>query len=125
MYRNKRLLFCKLQNKISRVCANKNCHCKTQEFGTPFVKAQCDIRKFSDYIFAEKYSQNGKGNLFIRLGFTKEDSGKLKEEFGNQARKQYAFGNYTLGKLDKNGQRMNIAIKITHPSRGIVKFMSG
>lgn len=104
---------------------HNNCHCKKIKAKPPFVKAYCDIRKFSDYIFAERYTQNGKGNLFIRLGFKKEDSARLKIEFENQARTQYSKSNYTLGKLDKNGQRMTVEIQIKHSTRGVVKFLSG
>lgn len=101
------------------------CHCKKQLAVTPFVKAFCDIRKFTEYIFAEKYVKNGKSNLFTHLGFTIYDSKKLKDSFENQASKQYALGNYILGKLDNNGQRMNIEISLTQQNGKIVKFVSG
>ena len=49
--------------------------------------------------------------MFGRLGFTIKDSQYLKEEYENQAVKNYCNSNYKLGKLDIQGQRINIDIK--------------
>ena len=55
-----------------------NCHCIVNIISNPIPnlnsKASCDIRKFEDYIFSDKYAWNGKRDLFMSLGFRKEDS---------------------------------------------------
>lgn len=75
-------------------------------------KANCDIRKFTEYIFSEKYKDNGKIKLFGLLGLLKEDSEYLKIEYEKQAQEQYLKGNYILGKLDRYGQRITITINL-------------
>lgn len=44
------------------------------------------------------------------LGFTINDSQYLKEEYEKQAVKNYCNIKYKLGKLDMQGQRLNIEI---------------
>lgn len=109
-----------------------NCDCRQFSIAKPYgeVKSNCDIRKFTEYIFSEKYKDNGKLKLFGLLGFLKEDSQYLKKEYENQAKEQYLKGNYVLGKLNRYGQRITIAIHLhngielksgwlVHPSGGI------
>lgn len=79
------------------------------------------MRKFTEYIFNDKYRNNGKSKLFGLLGFLIDDSEYLKTEYENQARNQYLKGNYVLGKLDRYGQRITITITL----RNGVKFESG
>ena len=68
-----------------------NCHCIKQLISKPIPeitsRAVCDIRKFNEYIFSEKYAWNGKKTLFESLGFTINDSENLKSEFERQAYK--------------------------------------
>lgn len=71
------------------------------------IKADCDIRKFTEYIF--KYN-NGKKEIFTKWGYNINDSELLKQEFEKQAEKEYKQGNYKLKNLEKHGQC--IAIKI-------------
>ena len=56
---------------------HEKCHCVTKVISKPIpnknAKAKCDIRKFSDYIFADKYVWNVKRDLFEMLGFSKQD----------------------------------------------------
>jgi hypothetical protein len=50
----------------------------------------------------------------------------LQSESEQQARKKYISGDYILGKLDKNGQR--ISIRITLPRKdmgGTISFVTG
>ena len=58
------------------------------------------------------------------LGFLKEDSFFLQNEYEKQARSKYLKGEYVLGKLDQYGQRINITIelKTTHSK---IKITSG
>ena len=58
------------------------------------------------------------------LGFTKKDSEYLKEEYEKQAVKNYCGSKYLLGKLDAQGQRINIEIKFAKNGRNII-FTSG
>ena len=58
------------------------------------------------------------------LGFIINDSQYLKEEYENQAAKNYCNSKYSLGKLDTQGQRINIDIKFEKNGRKIT-FTSG
>ena len=67
---------------------HEKCHCVTSSISQPIAnvnaKAVCDIKKFKDYIFGEKYAWNGKRKLFEVLGFKKEDSEYLKKNMKNK-----------------------------------------
>ena len=107
---------------------HEKCHCLVNNISNPIpnvsAKAKCDLRKFTEYIFSEKYAWNGKKDLFKLLGFTAKDSQFLKKEYEKQAVKRYCDGNYELGKLDSQGQRINIDIKFEKNGRNI-SFTSG
>ena len=53
-----------------------------------------------DYICGDKYAWNVKMTLFEMFGFIKKDYRYSKEEYENQAIKNYCNSNYKLGKLD-------------------------
>lgn len=98
-----------------------NCHCKKIKLDFAKVKrkinAQCDIRKFTEYIFAEKHKDNGKCNIYSKnLGYTIKDSYYLQNELCKQAEKQYLNGNYSLNFLNKYGQRITIIITLKEQS---------
>ena len=76
------------------------------------AEATCDIRKFTEYLFSPKYNFNGKGKKFIEWGYSIEDSQMLKEEYEKQALEKYTQSDYTLGALDKEGQRINIRVEL-------------
>lgn len=103
---------------------HENCHCVANNVANPIPMidaiAKCDIIKFTDYIFSDKYAWNGKRDLFEMLGFTINDSNYLKEEYENQAVKKYCNSEYKLGKLDMQGQRINIDIKFVRHGRNLV-----
>ena len=73
--------------------------------------------------------QNTKENnspLFRLWGYTVKDSRWLKEEMERQGLEKYISGEYTLNKLDHNGQRINIVIKKPRKDNGEeVSFISG
>ena len=55
---------------------------------------------------------SGKEKLFLEWGYTVEDALWLQSEIERQAHEKYLSGDYVLGKLDKNGQRIDIRITI-------------
>lgn len=107
---------------------HEKCHCIVEKISTPIpqnnTEAACDIRKFTEYIFSDKYSWNGKRKLYESLGFTVNDSNYLKKEYEIQALKNYCNSKYKLGKLDSQGQRINIDIEFMKNNRKL-KFASG
>lgn len=52
-----------------------------------------DIRKFTDYIFSEKYN-DGKQELFEGWGYKIGDSAYLQQVFVSQALQKYCDGDY-------------------------------
>lgn len=107
---------------------HERCHCVTNNISKPIPYinsyAKCDLKKFTDYVFSDKYSWNGKRDLFETLGFTIKDSHYLKEEYEKQAVKKYCDSNYKLDKLDLYGQRINIDIVFAKNDK-IITFTSG
>lgn len=54
------------------------------------------------------------------------DAGWLQSEIEKQAREKYLLGDFTLGDLDKRGQRINIRVTITRRDTGEpVSFITG
>ncbi|QEM81963.1 hemagglutinin repeat-containing protein [Halomonas binhaiensis] len=77
--------------------------------------AVVDTRKFSDYIFKPD-ADHGKNVVFESLGYTADDSANLSRIWQVQAAQKYASGEFTLGKADQYGQRINIEIAL--PGKG-------
>jgi hypothetical protein len=77
--------------------------------------ATAPIEKFRDYIF-KPGATHGKDPIFRKLGYGPEDSAELSGIYQKQAGAKYASGNYTLGKKDKWGQRIDIVIDL--PGKG-------
>ncbi len=102
-----------LERKMPELPQHNRCDCFKIERQIQQVqniaKAECDIRKFTDYIFK---GAGGKKQLFESWGYKIENSQWLKEEFENQAKKQYITGNYELKDLDISGQRISIPINL-------------
>jgi len=73
--------------------------------------AKVDPRKFSEYIF-KPGATHGKDVVFRSLGYDAEDSQMLTAEYERQAAEKFANGQYTLGKADQYGQRINIEIEL-------------
>ncbi|MBO5309864.1 MAG: hypothetical protein J6A98_01515 [Clostridia bacterium] len=100
-----------------------NCDCKKLHLDYNEVrKAQADmpLEKITNYIFGEKFKENGKQDIFINLGFNKNNAELLKRTFEIQARENYIKGNYNLKQLDNFGQRLAIPIVLNDK-----KFLSG
>lgn len=62
--------------------------------------------------------------MFESLGFTVDDSEYLQKEFERQAVENYCNSKYQLGRLDENGQRINIDINFQKNGKEIT-FISG
>ena len=131
MFCSFRLLFCETQitkekSRRKRTVA-PNCDCKLFNIQNPAkqVSSVCDINKFINYVFSEKYASNGKIKLFKELGFNIEDSEYLKQEFDRQARECYLNGNYELGRLNEHGQQINITIKLQSKIRNNIELVTG
>ena len=110
---------------------HENCHCRVEAIDYLVVlmnaTAYSDYSKFDPYLFNTTgiYLHN-KEKLFKEWGYTVDDVKWLQEEIERQAREQYIAGEYTLGKLNWNGQR--ISIRITIPRKdgtGDVSFITG
>lgn len=103
---------------------HERCDCTNNNIIFTTVKnnaeANCDIRKFTEYIFKSSESSKGKNKIFYDLGFDLKDSVYLQNEFCYQALNQYLSGNYILKNLDIRGQRLAIPINLS----GVV-FYSG
>lgn len=95
-----------------------NCDCDTKSINFIKVKSnaksECDIRKFTDYVFKNNKESKGKNKIFFDLGFNINDSEYLQKEFNKQALKNYLTGNYILKNLDRRGQRIAIPISINN-----------
>ena len=107
------------------------CHCVLEPLDTMTVQmnasAYSDYRKFDPYLFNTRgdYTHN-KEKLFQAWGYSVEDARWLQTEMERQAREKYIAGAYSLGRLNDNGQRINIRITIPRKDRSEdVSFVSG
>ena len=95
---------------------HENCDCRKKDIAYLKVKnnatAECDIRKFTEYVFKNIKDSKGKNKIFYDLGFNIEDSEYLQNEYCKQSLNQYLLGNYVLKNLDKRGQRLAIPINL-------------
>jgi hypothetical protein len=108
-----------------------NCHCILEPVDYTEVllcaEAHSDYSKFDPYLFNTqgKYHHQ-KEKLFHQWGYTVEDARWLQSEIEKQALEKYYTGDYTLGKLDKNGQRINIRVTIPRKDKiDDVSFTTG
>ena len=69
---------------------------------------------------------HGKNKAFESWGYSVEDSNWLKNEIEKQGLEKYISGDYTLGFLNKDGQRLSIRVEIPRKDRaGMVSFITG
>jgi hypothetical protein len=73
--------------------------------------AVVDSRKFTEYIFKDGAAP-GKDVVYKNMGYSINDSEALTNIYKEQASLKYATGEYTLGKADSFGQRINIEIEL-------------
>ena len=107
------------------------CHCTLDPIEYAIVcekaAAHSDYSKFDPNLFntTGKYPHT-KEKLFEMWGYTVVDAKWLQSEMERQAREKYIKGDYILGKLDKDGQRISIRIEIPRKDgTGTVSFVSG
>jgi len=83
--------------------------------------------KFDPYLFNTTGLQtHKKEKLFEEWGYTVDDARWLQAEIERQAREKYISGDYTLGRLDKNGQRISIRVVIPRKNGSEdVSFITG
>ena len=89
--------------------------------------AQRAYSKFNPYLFdPEGIYKHGKNKAFETWGYTVNDSHWLQNEMENQALYKYISGQYTLGKSDSYGQRINIQTELPRKNgSGSVSFVTG
>lgn len=108
-----------------------NCHCTLDpvDYSTVLLVAtvQSDFGKFDPYLFnTQGRHPHGKEKLFHEWGYTVADARWLQAEMERQAREKYVAGDYMLGRLNKDGQRISIHIEIPRRNgEGMVTFISG
>ncbi len=107
------------------------CHCTLEpiEYATVLqnTSAHSAYSKFDPYLFdPENFYKHGKNKMFERWGYTVADSHWLTEEIEKQALEAYQTGNYSLGRLNLRGQRINIRVTIPNRVSGKpVSFITG
>lgn len=86
-----------------------------------------DYSKFDPYLFdPENTDRHGKNRAFESWGYSVSDSTWLKNQIEKQALEKYLSGDYTLGKLDRRGQRIDIRVTIPRKGKsGSVSFITG
>lgn len=107
------------------------CHCTLDPIDYRIVllhaSAQSDYRKFDPYLFNTPgtYTHN-KEKLFLEWGYTVRDAAWLQAEIERQALENYLAGDYQLGKLNDDGQRISIRVTIARRDNGKpVSFTTG
>lgn len=107
------------------------CHCTLEPIDYALVlrnaTAHSDYSKFDPYLFdPENTYGHGKNRAFESWGYSVSDSIWLKNEIEKQALEKYLSGDYTLGKLDRRGQRINIRVTIPRKDESSsVSFITG
>lgn len=110
---------------------HEKCHCRLEAIDYLVVlmnaTAYSDYSKFYPYLFdPNNFYKHGKNKAFESWGYTVDDAKWLQGELERQAREKYTSGEYTLGKLDIRGQRINIRVTIPRKDgSGDVSFITG
>ena len=107
------------------------CHCTLDPIPYAVVlmntTSYSDYSKFDPYLFdPENTYRHGKNRAFESWGYSVSDSTWLKNQSEKQALQKYLSGDYTLGKLDRRGQRIDIRVTIPRKGKsGSVSFITG
>lgn len=120
-----------LEGKVPPCPHHPYCHCTLEPISYAVVLNSAltysDYGKFDPFLFdSDGRHPNGKRQLFEEWGYTVDDARWLQAGIERQAREKYISGDYILGKLDKNGQRISIRVVIPRRDRiGNVSFITG
>ena len=110
---------------------HENCHCRLEAVDYLVVAANAetysDFGKFDPYLFnTQGRHPHGKDKLFNEWGYTVDDARWLQAEIEKQALEKYLAGDYILGKLNREGQRISIRIAIPRrDGMGYASFVTG
>ena len=110
---------------------HEKCHCRLEAINYLVVlmnaSAYSNYRKFDPYLFdPNNFYKHGKNKAFESWGYSVDDGKWLQAEMERQAREKYTAGDYSLGKLDAWGQRINIVVEIPRKDgSGVVTFTGG
>lgn len=116
---------CFPENNMPKYLLHPHCHCFIVPVYDLTVRAECDIAKFSDYIFHPTRNR-GKKALYEGWGYDIIDSKWLQPEFISQATQKYAVGDFELGLINEYGQRISIRIIIPRKDRiGALSIITG
>ncbi len=107
------------------------CHCILKDVSYDDVlfksSANSAYSKFDPFLFntQQAYSHN-KEKLFKEWGYTVADAMWLKNEIEKQCLEKYISGDYILGKLNHDGQRISIRVEIPRKDNSQkVTFLTG
>ena len=104
-----------------------NCQCRLEKIAKPIpyitANATYDIRKFTGYIFSDKYD-DGKKELFESWGYTIEDSGYLQQLYVSQALQKYCDGGYVFKGVEYYA-RIEIVIELPSNNGGVQRIKTG
>ena len=127
-----RLDDCWFQKEKAPLCPHHPyCHCTLDPIPYAVVlmntTSYSDYSKFDPYLFdPENTYRHGKNRAFESWGYSVSDSTWLKNQIEKQALEKYLSGDYTLGKLDRRGQRIDIRVTIPRKGKsGSVSFITG
>ena len=120
-----------LESKAPKWPHHPFCHCTLDPIDYASVltlaATYSDYSKYDPYLFdPDNAYKHGKNRAFESWGYTVADARWLQAEIEKQALEKYTAGEYTLGKLNKYGQRINIEVTIPRKDRmGNVSFTTG
>lgn len=107
------------------------CHCILEDIQYSEIlslsSCKCAYQKFDPYLFdPNNFYRHGKSAMLESRGYTVSDSSYLKEEIEKQGLEKYRNGDYTLGLLNKYGQRISIRIELPRKNGdGTISFITG
>lgn len=107
------------------------CHCLLEDlsYNDVLTKSSADsaYSKFDPYLFdPNNFYKHGKNKAFESWGYSIMDSDWLKKEVEKQALEKYVSGDYMLGKLNQDGQRISIRVEIPRKDKSeTVSFVTG
>ena len=98
--------------------------CKCEQIPTKLKEVSLDfpIKKIKGYLFIKKV------DLMRSMGYIIEDAEEVYDIIAESAKREFLKGNYTLGKLDQNGQRVSVTVEMKgkrDKNGRIYRFISG